>query len=55
MAKFKVASPIAHNGKDYAVGAEIEIDDKAQVAALVAAGAIDVLAPKGKTKEAEAK
>lgn len=40
MAKFKVTSPISHDGKEYGVGEFVELTDGKEIAALKNAGAI---------------
>lgn len=40
MAKYIVINPVQHDGKEYAEGDTIEVSDKAQADALLAAGAV---------------
>ena len=51
MAKVVALSPVEHDGKAFTEGDEFEVSDKAQVAALEAAGAVVV---KGKKAAAPA-
>lgn len=60
MAKVIALSPVEHDGKPFAEGDEFEVKDKAQVAALKAAGSVivkgeklpDALQPPVDTQEA---